>query len=191
MALLAYVNIQYQAWQPVGTNVTEIGTKAPYYGDVAVSMMTGRINWNPVTISSIALSGNDDRHAAYAAHCSSRGNQKLARVMIINMRSYNTTKGGEGIEPVPNPPQRPLSTYEFEAPGVPDGRKVTVHRLYANGSDAITGITYDGVSYNHELNNGKPVQLKNVTIGETVKVKSGVVTVDVQDSSAALLYFGC
>jgi hypothetical protein len=59
----------------------------------------------------------------------------------------------------------------------------------ANGSDAITGITFDAWSYNYELAQGKPVRLGNVTYGEATVVKDGVVAVDVPDSSAALLTF--
>ena len=64
---------------------------------------------------------------------------------------------------------------------------MALKRLVANGSDAITGITWDGWSYNYELNNGKPVRLGNVTVGETVKVVSGKATVGVEDSSAVVL----
>jgi hypothetical protein len=60
----------------------------------------------------------------------------------------------------------------------------------ANGSDAVTGATFDGYSYNYELDNGKPVLLKNITRGESVKVsRKGDLTVDVPDSSAVLLSF--
>ena len=61
----------------------------------------------------------------------------------------------------------------------------------ANGSDAITGITFDGYSYNYELDAGRPVLLRNVTRGETAIVKNGLVKVDVPASSAVILDFGC
>lgn len=68
---------------------------------------------------------------------------------------------------------------------------VAVQRLAANGSDAITGITWDGWSYNYELANGQPVRLANVTdVGETVVVSdNGTVAVTVPDASAAVLWF--
>lgn len=55
----------------------------------------------------------------------------------------------------------------------------------ANSSNIITGATFDGYSFNHELCGGKPVLLKNVIRGETVKVnRQGDSAVEVQDRSA-------
>jgi hypothetical protein len=60
----------------------------------------------------------------------------------------------------------------------------------ANGSDAVTGATFDGYSFNYELKNGKPVLLRNVTRGETVEVdRRGKLSVAVPDSSAVLVSF--
>lgn len=105
------------------------------------------------------------------------------------MRGYNTTVDGQGLESVPNPPPRSSQQYTFAVSGVRNGELVGVQRLLANGSDAITGITFDGWSYNYELDLGKPVRLHNVTVGETAVVRNGQVTVDVPDSSAVLLNF--
>ena len=66
---------------------------------------------------------------------------------------------------------------------------MNVKRLHANGSDAITGVTWDGWSYNWELEQGKPVKLGNVTVGERVGVVGGEVTVGVVDSGAVVLEF--
>ena len=68
----------------------------------------------------------------------------------------------------------------------------TVQRLMANGSDALTGITWDGYSYNHDLDNGNPVRLTNVTRGECVTVKKdGSVGLSVPWSSVAVLSLAC
>lgn len=107
--------------------------------------------------------------------------------MVINMHGYNTTKDGAGTDPLPNPPRRVSRDFSFVAQSL-KGVSVRVQRLMANGSDAITGVTFDGWSYNWELDNGKPVRLHNVTVGEVVKSKDGVVTLRVPDSSAALLH---
>jgi len=40
----------------------------------------------------------------------------------------------------------------------------------ANGSDAITGVTWNGISYNHDLGFGKPARLSNGTRDEDVAV---------------------
>ncbi|UNI24259.1 hypothetical protein JDV02_010022 [Purpureocillium takamizusanense] len=191
-------NYRYQAWQPVMTALDVVGTKAPYYGSVAVAAMVRPVKKKSslVSISAITL-GADSAEAAYAAHYhpvgrKSRDEARLARVMVINMHGYNTTVGGAGLEPLPNPPARTSRKYAFAVggAGVRDGARVRVQRLLANGSDAITGITFDGWSYNWDLDRGKPVRLHNVTVGETVRVKGGQVSVDVPDSSAVLLSFG-
>ncbi|KAL6879248.1 glycoside hydrolase family 79 protein [Trichoderma novae-zelandiae] len=181
-------NYRYQAWQPVETDLASRGTKAPYYGSITVAATLGNSALLPVSITNLPLP--DAREAAYAAHYSGgllKGN--LARITVLNMRGYNTTVDGQGLEPVPNPPPRPSQKYTFAVSGVHNGAHVGVQRLLANGSDAITGITFDGWSYNYELDKGKPVRLHNVTVGETAVVRNGRVTVDVPDSSAVLLNF--
>ncbi|POR38839.1 Beta-glucuronidase [Tolypocladium paradoxum] len=178
-------NYRYQAWQPISTDKGSVGTKAPYYGSIAVAAMVAPSNKHPVRISSIPLS-SDVHEAAYAAHSSGQ----LARIAVINMHAYNTTVDGAGLEPLPSPDARRSRRYTFAVEGVRDGQTVRVQRLLANGSDAITGITYDGWSYNWDLDRGKPVRLHNVTVGETMRVQKGEVSVQVPDSSAVLLTFG-
>lgn len=116
--------------------------------------------------------------AAYAIY----KDGELKKLLVINMHGYNTTKDGAGVEPMPNPPKRPIRTFSFDAQG-----EWKVQRLMANGSDAITGITFDGWSYNWELDQGRPVRLGNVTTGETVEADGNILSVDVPDSSAVLL----
>ena len=111
--------------------------------------------------------------------------------MLINMQSYNTTEDGAGLTPLPDPQPRGHRTYSFQigdhhSPPI----SAQVQRLMANGSDAITGVSFDGWSFNWELDNGRPVKLNNITTGEVVKSSEGIVTVQVPDSSAALLQFG-
>ena len=155
--------------------------------------MLGNFERSPVSISSIPLS-SDEEESAYAAHYTARGSPhrqggSLARIMVINMHGYNTTVDGAGLDPQPSPPSRTVRSYTFGVDGVPSGRSVGVQRLLANGSDAITGITFDGWSYNYDLAMGKPVRLHNVTYGERATVRNGQVTVEVPDSSAVLLSF--
>ena len=70
-----------------------------------------------------------------------------------------------------------------------EGSTVPVQRLQAAGSDVRSGITFDGWSYNYELDQGRPVRLSNVTTGETVKVSGGKVSVVVENSEAVILSF--
>jgi hypothetical protein len=168
---------RYASWQPVQTNVTTIGTKAPYYGNIAVAAMLGDLTKNSVQIANLPLTS--ELESAYAAY----DDGKLERIAVVNLREYNYTVNGTSS--IPNPVPRPSQTYSFQ---IPSGiSEVTLKRLMANGSDAVTGITWDGWSYNWELRQGLPVRLHNVTTGEQAKVKHGIVTVEVPDSSAVIL----
>ncbi|KUI70104.1 Beta-glucuronidase [Cytospora mali] len=181
-------NYRYGAWQPIETANASIGTKPPYYGSIAVAAFLGNTVDTPVSVASIPLS--TDAEAAYAAYSVASG--VLLRTIVINMNGYNTTVDGSGLGEATDIPVRVSRTYTFDVTGgnLSAGDQVAVQRLYANGSDAITGITWDGWSYNYELDNGRPVRLDNVTVGEYVTVsENGTVNVSVPDSSAALLVF--
>jgi len=173
-------NYRYQSWQPIKTSITTKGTKPPYYGNIVVAAMLGDLTANTTRIANLPL--QNDREAAYAAYVGG----KLKRVLVLNLNQYNYTVNGTSS--IPNPKPRPSQEYTFQ---VPDGYSGTVgiQRLVANGSDAITGITWDGTSYNWELDEGRPVKLGNVTVGEKAMVANGSVNVSVADSSAVILNF--
>ncbi|KAI3324793.1 glycoside hydrolase family 79 protein [Xylariaceae sp. AK1471] len=187
-------NYRYASWQPITTDLAIVGTKAPYYGNVAVAAFLGNLAIEPARIAHLDLAhtGGDDadgeagvQEAAYAAYV----DNVLTRIMVINMRAYNYSLNGTGDLSTLNPVPRPVRTYTFGVNGFEDGTEAVVRRLYANGSDAITGITWDGISYNYELKLGKPVHLRNVTTGEKLLVKNGAIAVDVPDSQAVVLDF--
>lgn len=173
-------NYRYASWQPIETDLATLGTKAPYYGNIAVASFLGNLKKGNVSVANLPLTNSYE--AAYAAYVDA----KLARVAIINMRQYNYTVNGTSS--ILNPVPRPQLSYDFQ---VPQGcsSKVGIQRLWANGSDAVTGITFDGYSYNYELRMGKPVRLRNVTVGESSGVQGGVVSISVPDSSAVILNF--
>ncbi|KAH8156926.1 hypothetical protein CIB48_g11321 [Xylaria polymorpha] len=164
-------NYRYASWQPVTTDLAAVGTKAPYYGNVAVAAFLGNLRIEPVRVAHLDLgrgdAGNSSdtevgvQDAAYGAYV----DDALTRIMVVNMRAYNYTLNGTGDLDLRNPAPRKVRTYSFGVDGFADGREALVRRLYANGSDAITGITWDGISYNYELDLGKPVRLQNVTTG--------------------------
>lgn len=180
---------QYAAWQPIQTINATIGTKPPYYGNIAVAAFLGNTLTRPVSIAHIPLS--TDAEAAYAAYSAS--SNQLLRAIVINMNTYNTTLGGTGLGLAPNITQRVAREYTFDVGGggsLQPGDRVAVQRLSANGSDAISGISWDGWSFNYELARGRPVRLSNVTTGEYVTVgANGTVVVSVPDASAAVLNF--
>ncbi|KAF2842877.1 glycoside hydrolase family 79 protein [Patellaria atrata CBS 101060] len=171
-------NYRYAAWQPIDTKDVPKGTKAPYYGSIAVAAFLGNLVKNKVQVRHIVM--EKDTEAAYAAY----ENRVLKRIMVINMQSYNYTAGATAKS-------RPYSEYTFSVPTNCSGVGI-VNRLMANGSDAITGITWDGYSYNYELENGKPVLLGNVSTGGIEYIgQTGFVTVQVPDSSAAMINLPC
>ncbi|RAL12296.1 glycosyl hydrolase family 79 C-terminal domain-containing protein [Aspergillus homomorphus CBS 101889] len=176
------VNFRYISWQPVDTNRTTIGTKAPYYGNVMVAaMLHGGDGGEKDDVQIANLPLERDTEAAYAAYV----NGALARIAVINLVEFNSTDSTTGGQVGS---QRPNATYVFQLPSASPGTTVSVQRLIANGSDAITGVTWDGWSYNYELENGKPVRLPNITIGETIPVsRDGKVSIEVPYSSAAIL----
>lgn len=172
---------RYQSWQPISTNDTSIGTKAPYYGNIAVAAFMGNIVKSPPNIVNLPLANEEE--SAYAAYVDDR----LARLIVVNMMEYNATDYNSNYKD--NYP-RPVERYTFQLPQEMSGQ-ATLLRLMANGSDAITGITFDGYSYNYDLDNGKPVMLNNITRGEKAKIgPNGEISVDVPRSSAVILDFG-
>ncbi|KAH6657852.1 hypothetical protein BKA67DRAFT_656094 [Truncatella angustata] len=171
-------NYRYQSWQPVTTNITSIGTKAPYYGNIAVAAFLGNLNVAPVQVAELDTGGGD-HEAAYLAYV----DNVLRRIIFINMNEYNYTLNGTG--PGLNPDARTVRTYSLNVGNLTG--EATVQRLQANGSDAITGVTWDGWSYNYELKEGRPVRLGNVTVGERVNITNGLVEVGVADSQAVIV----
>jgi hypothetical protein len=169
----------YQSWQPLTTNLTTIGTKPPYYGNLAVAAMMFKPNSSTLAITHLDASTSNT--SFYTAHI----NNTLSRILIVDLHTYNTTANNftTGFP-------RPAQTHEFLLPkGCQSG---TVSRLMANGSDAVTGITWDGKSYAYELDEGKGVRMANVTQGECVEVdKRGGVKVEVPWSSAVIVSLKC
>lgn len=104
--------------------------------------------------------------------------------------NYTALANGTGLA---YPTPKTSKMYSFQLPpACAIGATIAVRRLLANGSDSITGITWDGYSYNWELNLGEPVLLGNVTRGESVEVVAGgIVSVNVPYSSVAVLDLGC
>ncbi|CZT18183.1 uncharacterized protein RCC_04023 [Ramularia collo-cygni] len=172
-------NYRYQSWQPISTDKDSIGTKAPYYGNVAVAAFIGDVEAAPPSIVNIPLA--DEKEAAYASYVDG----KLAKIIVINMMAYNATDyNKEFITGFP----RPVVDYSFQLGSALAGKTASLQRLNANGSDAISGVTFDGYSYNFELDEGKPVLLQNVTRGEQVCADgNGLVSVSVPWSSAVIL----
>lgn len=169
-------NYRYASWQPIQTVNESLGTKAPYYGNVMVAAFLGDLTKHNVSIGDMELGSTHQN--AYAAYVDGR----LERIAIVQLREYNYTTGSET--------PRPSETFSFQLPTAQGAtaKVVNVQRLMANGSNAITGITFAGMSYNYELDKGRPVKMNNVTANEVLQVaEDGMVTVTVPWSSAAMM----
>ncbi|KIW32189.1 uncharacterized protein PV07_03748 [Cladophialophora immunda] len=174
-------NYRYASWQPIPTVNETQGTKAPYYGNIMVATFLGDLTKKNVSISDLELGSIYQN--AYAAYVDGR----LERIAVVQMNAYNYTSNGTATAKGP----RPSETFSFQLPATGTGpavKGVSVQRLMANGSDAITGITFDGWSYNYELRQGRPVKLNNVTSGEVLQIaQGGMLAITVPWSSAAIL----
>lgn len=108
--------------------------------------------------------------------------------MLLNLKDYNTTADNNYTStPLP---KRGSQTFTLRVPQSCSDKTASLQRLIANGSDAVSGVTFDGYSYNYELDNGKPVLLSNVTRGETLRVDwRGTLAIEVPDSSAVIVGF--
>ncbi|KAK2060332.1 beta-glucuronidase [Colletotrichum caudatum] len=188
---------RYQSWQPVHTNTTALGTKAPYYGNIAVAAFlapppssSDSAPPTPVSVAHIPLGNDDDDDGLSAAYAAYHG-PALARILVVDLHAYNSTVGGGGTAPDPDAGARPTFTHTFAVPpswgGGGGGALAGLRRLRANGSDAVTGVTWDGRSYNHELDGGRPVRLANVTVGERAPVDGGRVTFTISASEAVVV----
>lgn len=166
----------YNAWQPIQSNIS-IGTKPPYYGSIAAAAVLGDSTTSEVKVANIPLISSTE--AAYAVYV----NGSLARIAVINMQGYNSSGSGQYSTPTRNKP-----SYLFSVPQT-SSSSVGVRRLLAGGSDAMTGISFDGYSYEYELQQGMPVLLSNITRGEKISVINDTISVQVMDSSAVILDF--
>ncbi|KAF2141901.1 glycoside hydrolase family 79 protein [Aplosporella prunicola CBS 121167] len=171
-------NYRYASWQPVDTDKATKGTKAPYYGNIGVAAALGDLTAAPVRVDNLPLP--EAREAAYATY----GNDALQRVTVVNLREYNATQDGGASE-------RPETEYWFGVPTACNGTGV-VQRVMASGSDALTGASFNGLTYGFERDQGRPVLLGNATKDEIVWVgQDGVFGVSVPWSSAAIVQLKC
>ncbi|CAG8224193.1 unnamed protein product [Penicillium salamii] len=155
------LNYRYASWQPIGIQDVPPTTRPPYYGQI---MVAHAVEDPHSRIVNIPLA--DDTESAYAIY---NGTQ-LSKLVVTNLRAFNQTTIN-----------RPIRKYEFTLPAYQSAR---IDRLIGPGSDAVGNITFGGISYDHALDEGKPVRVRSE---ETTRIKHGVLRVEVPDSSAVLI----
>lgn len=146
-------------------------------GNMATAAFIG--NQGAPRIRSIPMPS--EKESVYTAHLGDR----LKRIMIINFEGYNTT-----AQNYTSAYARPSFEYDLDLPRSCRG-PAQLQRLSANGSDAISGITWDGFSYAHDLDQGRPVRLENVTRGEHVAIRDHAISVTLPASSAVIVHVDC
>lgn len=184
-------NYRYASWQPIDTDLATTATKAPYYGNIAVARFLGTATNNTTTTDSVRIAELDledgpqsspPYHSAYAAYI----NDRLERIALIQMQAYNSSDDDAN-----DTGGRPSETFTFQLGGGQDLstlQGIDVLRLTASGSNVVSGVTFDGYSYSHDLDDGRPYLLPDVPRGEVVQATSnGEVVLDLPWSSAAVL----
>ncbi|EQB45829.1 hypothetical protein CGLO_15245 [Colletotrichum gloeosporioides Cg-14] len=165
-------------------NRHDIGTKAPYYGNLATAAILGRLGKDKVQVANLPATGNG-AESVYGIYHSG----KLAKVAILNMAEYNFTASGNATETELNKFKRSNHSFSINLDSSFNGKTATVLRLIAPGADSITGITWDGYTFNYDVDNGKAARVSTVTVGEEVAVSDGKATLSIADSSAVVVEF--
>ena len=185
----------YSSWQPITTSNMNMSTSVAYYGNIAAAAVLDNITKESPKVVELDLGdlGTDGLVSGYAIFVGDDG-KPLRRLAFLDLHAYNVTTVISTSPPyvrMPNPIPRPVRNYTFTLPpslNIADGTNVGVQRLLANGSDAQGGVTWDGWSYDYELDQGRPVKV-GLGSGESVVVTGGGVDIGLQDSSAVVLVF--
>lgn len=174
---------RYSAWQPIETDNVTIGTKAPYYGNLAAAAILGDLTNNEVQV--VDLDADSSTEAAYGLYHSG----SLAKIVALSLYEYNFTASGNATDGNLNHHDRGGHNYSINLDDSFNDKTATIRRLMAPGADSITGVTWDAYTFNYEVANGVASRLSNVTYGEEVTVADGKITVNVPFSSALVLEF--
>jgi hypothetical protein len=144
-------------------------TLPPYYGNIATAAFLGKDT--DLQVVDFPQSETLSVYGAYAGG-------KLTRMAVLNMNEFNSTEGGP----------RPSTDVSFTISGATNSSSVTVQRLQAPGSDATSGVTFSGYSWDYNLGQGMPVNVNNAS-PEVLNITSGAFTITIPDSEIAILQF--
>jgi hypothetical protein len=110
----------------------------------------------------------EDTNSAYAIY----DGKRLTKLAVMNLRAFNQTRAGT----------RPNSAYSFHVPA--RHRSAKVERLIGPGSDVLVNINFREDFLYYALCRGMPVSVH--ALEEVARVRDGVLTVEVPESSAVL-----
>ncbi|KAJ5939579.1 hypothetical protein N7466_002713 [Penicillium verhagenii] len=159
------LNYRYASWQPISSEGQPPTTRPPYYGHIMVATAIGHSDNSRI----VNIPLQNDTEAAYGIY---EGDQ-LSKLVVVNLNAFNQSTTAD----------RPSRDYEFKIPS--HHQQATLKRLIAPGSDALTNITFGGVSYDYDLKQGRPVTMDSHE--EIVKIHDSVLRIAVPDASAILL----
>ena len=158
---------RYVAWQPIEIDGSQPTTRPPYYAHMMIAHAIGNTS-NNTRIANLPLP--KDTESAYAIY----DGDVLARLVTLNMEvSWS------------NATSRPSKEYAYRVPS--HFRTARVQRFMGAGADARTNLTLGGVSYDYELDGGRPIVVDEKATEEKLSIDNGVVKVDVPASSGVLL----
>jgi hypothetical protein len=158
----------YSSWVPATNSAGEIGTRPPYYGELAAATFLG--DSSKVVVQELAVPSTEGVESAYAAYVQGH----LARLAVVNMREYNSTSADT----------HPSQIYHFK---VDKGSWWTIKVLTAPGSDVTTNVTFNGYAYEYETL-GKGARVHDRTSDQQVRADSqGSLGIRVYDSEAVVI----
>lgn len=144
------ISMSYAAWHPIHTGRWKRAVRGPFYAHVFIADAIGRAS--NTRISELP-NASAKHHSAYAIYNSGT----LTRVAIVNMERYISPNAESDPSKTA---QRPHKTNRLNLPnGV---KRVTIHKLSAPDTEALSGIRYGGKQWLIE-NKGKKVMRRLMT----------------------------
>lgn len=162
------VGAPYSAWLPVKSGSKSPQTFPPYYGKMAAAVFLA--DSANIQVKKISLNGSADHDSGYGAY----ENGQLKRIALLNLREYDSSSGNSRGEQKYTVKVQPHESW-------------VVQRLTAAGSDVVSGVTYNGFSYEYS-SMGKPVQVQGTASNERAQANSqGNLVITVADSEAVIV----
>lgn len=162
------VGAPYSAWIPVQTGMEAPQTLPPYYGKLAAA--TFLADSASIKVSIIPLGGSPYFDSGYGASVGG----KLERIALLNLREYDSNSSSARGKQEYIVKVQPFQIWE-------------VQRLTAAGAHDVTGVTFNGYSYEY-ASLGRPVRAHGMSTNEVVIADGhGNLHVTVADSEAVVV----
>ncbi|KAF2871799.1 hypothetical protein BDV95DRAFT_494001 [Massariosphaeria phaeospora] len=165
-------NSNASAWQPVPMYGSEPFVRAQYYAHAAVAQIVG--NGNGTTqIGVLNTTAPSPDYAGRLRAFSAYANGDLQAMVLINSKQANASVSN-----------KPSFTFELNLGSGNGNKNVFLSYLTANGSDSLTGVTWNGLTY---ANTDGISSVADDTVTRLRTSQSGAVSVPVRDSQAVVV----